>query len=216
MSVAEHPAGTDHAMDWRFFLPISAGKRILMIGSDCHQDVHFFKKLGVSSVDSMINPSVMLEAGMVTSTFDMILAPQGLLLDNDSGGQLFLYRKLIDLLVPHGTFFMGFSNTWRSGDNSAAKGHSSSIKGMRRTLRSAGFEEMQFLGLMGQLDTPDYILPLKRETVGFVLHHKYRHKVPSRFGHLFFNPWITVVFSHFFGAYFVTAVAPGKSGRRSV
>lgn len=204
-----------HAIDWRFFLPISAGKRILVIGPDCQEYVHFFKKMGVLSVDSMLDPAeVLLERKNVAPTFDMILAPQGLILEDVSGGvnrQLHLYEKLAGMLVEQGILFTGFLNTWRSGKHVPPHVHSQSLNEMRRMLIKARFAAINFLGLTGGLSTPDYILPLEAETVGFVLHHKYRHKLPAGFGSVLFHPMVTRFFFNFLGAYFVTAVAPGKS-----
>jgi hypothetical protein len=205
--------GMDRAVDWRFFLPISAGRRILVVGSDCQEYVHFFKTLDVLSVDLMTDPAAILETGIVTPTFDMIIAPQGLALDDTSGKgnwHLPLYEKLAGMLVAQGLLFIGFLNASRPGNRTALNGYVTSPKAMRRILVNARFVEVNFLGLTGNPLKPDYILPLKGDAIGFVLHHKYRHKIPAGFGSLFFHPLITRFFSIFFGAYFVTAVVPGK------
>jgi hypothetical protein len=206
MSFADNHMSLKHAMDWRFFLPISADSRILVIGADCEEYVVFLKRLGVLSIESMSNPSAI--PGSQTVPFDMILVPQGLPSDAKSA-----FRRLKGLLAPQGILFIGFSNSWRPGNDSPANGHPLSLKKMSRMLKSAGLLEMKFLGLMGNLETPDYILPLEREAIGFVLHHKFRHKIPDRFGNLFFHPWITAACSYFFAAYFVMAAASGKVDR---
>jgi hypothetical protein len=201
-----------NAMDWRFFLPISPGSRILLIDPQAVEYVRFFDQLGFSAVNSMTHIDGILESKSQASAFDAIIAPRGLLFHNVQKvkNPSSVYQAACNLLRPEGVLFMGFLNSWRSVSDPGTAVQVSSPGQIRRMLALASFKEIKLLGLTGDLAAPDYILPLEHQAIGFVLHHKYRHKVPARFANLFFYRLVTGVFSNFFGSYFVTAVAPGE------
>ena len=46
-------------------------------------------------------------------------------------------------------------------------------------LSNLGFQAIQFYGAIAKPLAPEYIIPLRAQSLGFVLNHRYRHKLPK-------------------------------------
>ncbi len=195
--------------DWRFLLPITESSRVLIIGGEHDDFTELFGKMGVSAVtwlrgllpaDSENNNK---NSGQ--SKFDIVAIPFGFRSDKLTH-EVDVHQMIRQLMRPGGTILIGFSNRlglFRRGFQSNS--YYSTPWRMIHKLRLAGYSQIDLYGAMPNLETPEYIFPLRTQLLSFTLQHRYRYKLPARLFHFFSSKPVVFIFLYLLSYYFVIA-----------
>jgi hypothetical protein len=90
-------------------------------------------------------------------------------------------RSARRLIRPGGTFLLGFSNRWNIRRKRRESSYTSTTFEMSRVLPELGYEKENYYGALPEPLAPEYIFPLNALSLGFVLNHRYQHRLPSYF-----------------------------------
>ncbi len=185
-----------HSVDWRFLLPTYEKPNILVICYEQNDYDRSFQELEIPiktiSFDKLEETKLPFEL----ESFDIVAAPLGLNRNNTQGGRsgfiesLKLIRRLI---LPGGTFLFGFSNRWDIRQRRLKSSHVSTIREISRHLLKLRYEAPIYYGAIPEPLTPEYIFPLDAQSLGFVLNHRYQHKLPGYFLKLTKTPAVNVM-----------------------
>jgi hypothetical protein len=205
----------NNSVDWRFLLPILPESKILIVGQSCDDFTRLFNKLGIEAIPWDYDFSNSIKAPLFPVTqFDIVAVPHGFPgkdLSSNPQHHLEIYQTMQFLLKPGGIILVGFSNNLGIRRKFTPGTYSSTVAQTTRLFQKAGFKEVKFYGAIPNLSMPDYIFPITRQTIGFILEHRYRTKLSARLLRWLYNPIFTAGFSHFFTSYFAVAVAPTAS-----
>lgn len=187
-----------YTVDWRFFIPISFEKKILVVGNGAAETVLFFRKIGVQ-VDVCNYDLVLVYPDTI---YDTIIIP-------DSSGfieePILFIKNIKKLLKKDGVLLVGFLNRFFYSRWKNKKQFTSTIYMMRKRLSS--FKQIEILGCFPELKIPEYIFPIDLAVSEFVLKHRYRYRFPSIFLSLITSPLFLPIFIHFLPAYYIIATS---------
>lgn len=218
------PSLPESSADWRFLLPITQNSRVLIIGGEQDDFTELFGKIGISEIiwlcgslpaggenhknngQSEFDAVESLTAqSFPPISFDIIAIPFGFpgrkLLDDVD-----VYQIVRSLLRPGGTMLIGFSNRFglfrrRFQSNF----YYSTPCRMIRNLRLAGYSQIDIFGAMQNLETPEYIFPLKTHLLSFTLQDRYRYKLPASLLYFLSNKPVVSILLYLLSYYFVIA-----------
>lgn len=208
------------SVDWRFLLPITESSRVLIIGGEHDDFTELFGKIGVSAItwlhgslpakdennseqgkfDAVEN---LVAQSFPPMSFDFVVIPFGFPGDKLTH-EVDVYQMIRRLIRPDGMMLIGFSNTlglFRQGFRSDS--FYSTPWCMMHKLRLAGYSQIDFYGAMPNLDTPEFIFPLKAQLLSFTLQHRYRYKLPAMLLYIFSSRPIATIFLYLLSYYFV-------------
>lgn len=227
-NLSDTAPGTDapsNSADWRFFLPISAGSNVLLVSNQGEDIARYFEKLGILTTiytnDSSTGPGVKLSRQKSADfenefsppdghpLFDVVAMPHGFpgyFLPRGDAYQIDMYQKIKQTITSHGALLVGFSNSLRLG---RATGSSVNFyatpQRMIRLLGKAGYHSVKIYAVIPDLNVPDYIFPLNKHEIGFVLEHRYRYKIPAWLLKLLTTSFVAGSLSNFFPFYYAVA-----------
>ncbi|MDP1713484.1 MAG: hypothetical protein Q8L41_01955 [Anaerolineales bacterium] len=177
-----------HSVDWRFLLPIYEKTKMLVICYEQNDYDRSFQELGIpietmsfdklEATDNRYSPLFELES------FDVVAAPHGLNRISSMGERSGLAESLRSarrLIRPGGAFLLGFSNRWDIRRKRQESSYVSTTSEMSRLLSGLGYETKFYYGAVPERVSPEYIFPLDAQSLGFVLNHRYQHKLPHYF-----------------------------------
>lgn len=173
-----------HGVDWRFLLPNYENPRMLVICGEQNDYDRSFRELGISIVTVPFNKLEVTALPFEPQSFDIVAAPLGLNRINSMGGRSDFVEKLKSvrrLIRPGGAFLLGFSNRWDIRRKRQESSYISTTWEMSRLLLRSGYETKCYYGAVPERVSPEYIFPLDAQSLGFVLNHRYQHKLPDYF-----------------------------------
>lgn len=193
--------------DWRFLLPITKNSRVLIIGGEQDDFTELFNKIGVSSVTWLCNPSAVASELNENNQnyFDIVAIPFGFPAAKLTD-EIEVFRTVRRLLHPGGSIFLGFSNKLGLFSKAfIANSYHSTPHHVIRYLRLSGYSDIDLYGVMSNLETPEYIFPLKADLLGFTLRHRYHYLLPARLLHYFSSRPLVSIVLYLLSYYFVIA-----------
>ncbi|MBI5825103.1 MAG: hypothetical protein HZB18_13825 [Chloroflexi bacterium] len=214
-----------NSADWRFFLPISAESNVLLVTDHGEDIARYFEKLGIRTTiyntDSSNAASVKLSAQKRTDfendfsppdgypLFDVVALPHGFpgyFLSRGNSHQINIFQKMKQAITSHGALLVGFSNSLRLGRAAGSSVNSyATPQRMVGLLRKAGYPLVEIYGVIPDLYVPDYIFPLNKHEIGFVLEHRYRYKIPAWLLKFLTTSFVAGSLSVFFPFYYAVA-----------
>lgn len=197
--------------DWRFLLPVSHQSKVLVVGRKCDDYTRLFNNLEIAVASWEADFSVLPAKVFSPAIFDIVAIPLGLpdeMKNRNPQNYPETFQNLRSLLKPGGIILIGFLNSQAFQRKFIAGNYYTTPNGITRFLHRAGYEEITLYGAIPNLSAPEYLFPLTRQTIGFILEHRYRNKLPVQFLSLLHNPVITALFSYFFPAYYAVATLP--------
>ncbi len=199
------------SLDWCFLLPLDTGSRVLVIGGGQDDFTRLFGKMGISALTWLGDDQLQGAFDVQTfppSAFDVVVIPFGF----PRGGTLReheVYRVIRGWLRPGGVLLFGFPNLLGLKRHFRSASRKATLWDIRRRLGQSGYSQLELFGVMPNLRAPEYILPLKGQTIGFAWQHRYRYKFPDRLLNLLGSRPAQALLAGLFPCYYVTA----KSGR---
>ena len=209
----------ENSLDWRFLLPITSESKILVIGRGCGHIQRYLMNLGLSEVfyctghvpqvsdlgDNSPQSNILTysELGMkpqLLSFFDIVVYPNGL--SDNEAESLEIISFIKKYIRPGGALFISFANELFSRKTTSGYSYLWQIK---KILKKTGYAIREIYGAIPDQHVPEYVFPLTPRAIGFIVRHRYAHKVPNLLLRLMASPFAAVLFSNFFPAYFVAA-----------
>ncbi len=158
------PSIPTHAVDWRFFLPMQEAHSVLIVERGESDFQRSFRELGIAVEAATWKGLAHLSA---RGGFDIVAAPLGVGAPGsglERGGLVESLRVLRGLMRPGGSLLIGFGSL--------------RPRAASRLLTGVGFRSVDFFAAVPDLASPEYILPLDAQALGFVLRHRYQHRFP--------------------------------------
>ncbi len=175
----------DCSADWRFLLPISGGRSVLVVAPDCDEFALSFDAIKVKNTrwrfEDFTNRVNQPDLG--NSRFDAVAFPLGIPAEVAAADPEQLSRLLEDalhFLTPGGALLFGFAN--RNGlpvRRSESHPIQSTRDEMKHLLITAGYSAVEIYGAFPTLDVPEFIFSPLVEDLQFLLRRRYKHKLPS-------------------------------------
>ena len=209
----------ENSLDWGFLLPITLESKVLVVGHECRHIQRYLINLGLSEVfyctghvpqvsdlgDNSHQSNILTysELGMkpqLLSFFDIVVYPNGL--SGNEVESLELIGFIKKYIRPGGALFISFANELFSRKTTSGYSYLWQIK---KILKKTGYAIREIYGAIPDHLVPEYVFPLTPRAIGFIVRHRYAHKVSNLLLHLMTSPFAAVLFSNFFPAYFVVA-----------
>lgn len=200
-----------HGVDWRFLLPIYETPKMLVICGEQNDYARSFHELGISVTTAPFDKLEVAALSFESENFDIVAAPLGLNRISNRGGRSGFAESLRSarrLIRPGGTFLLGFSNRWDILRRRSESSCVSTIREMSRLLSGLGYETKYYYGAIPEPVAPEYIFPLEARSLGFVLNHRYQHKLPGFFLKLTKTPAVNLMLN--FLPFFYAVARLGK------
>jgi SAM-dependent methyltransferase len=198
------------SIDWRLFVPLENGSRIVVAGVAADEIASLLNRLGA---DAVAWDERRLDVGAAASSrapFDIVAIPLGFAHAGPRAGHTtrVALAKARRLLKPGGTIVLGFDNPFAPrGKSSGRRGFSLRPARVVRAIEQTGYGSVRLYGALTGLSVPDYVFPLRRETLAFVIRRRFRGKVhPLLLGFLTSAVGLSML-CRVLPAYFVTAVS---------
>ena len=204
----------ENSLDWRFLLPITSESKILVIGRGCGHIQRYLMNLGLSEVfyctghvpqvsdlgDNSPQSNILTcsELGMkpqLLSFFDIVVYPNGL--PNNDAEILKIFDFIKGHIRPGGALFISFANELFSRKTTSGYSYLWQIK---KILKKTGYTIKEIYGAIPDQHVPEYVFPLTPRAIGFIVRHRYAHKVSNLLLHLITSPFAAMLFSNFFPA----------------
>lgn len=154
----------------------------------------------------------LLDFPFAPASFNVVAAPMGLFGASHRAERTEWIKRgemLQRWIRPGGALLIGFSNRW-DPRRKVQSVPTSTVWEIARMFGNLGFHAIQFYGAIPEPLAPEYIIPLHAQALGFVLNHRYRHKLPRPFLALAGTPAANWLLG-FLPFYYVVAQQPGRA-----
>ena len=164
------------SLDWRFLLPIEDASRVYVLFERDADFSRTLKRVGIPVSNQWSFSDVgQHREGQIQS----LALPFGLPLGQVGARpheQAEFYSSCRGLIVPGGSFLVGFDNMLRLRASPESKYYLSSPARAAQQLSRAGFHSIKIFGVLSNLRMPEYIFDLDSRTIHFALQNRFRRK----------------------------------------
>ena len=175
-ALSAQPQVFHYSLDWRFLLPIADVSGVYVLFEGDADFSHTLERVGIS-VSNQLSFSAFRQhkVGQIQSLalpFGPSLKHVGADPDNES--QFYSYCR--SLIVPGGSFLVGFDNILKFQADPESKYYSSTPARVMQRLSRAGFQSNKIFGVLSNLRIPEYIFDLDSRTIHLALQNRFRRK----------------------------------------
>jgi hypothetical protein len=165
-----------HSLDWRFLLPLTDPKKIVILLEEDQDFSQALEQVGIG--DSQQLSFSELKQNANTDAHSIVL-PFGIPLKWVTAkpeDQVEFYSSVRRLISSEGCLLVGFNNIWNLRANSQKKYYPATPQRFVTQLKQAGFRSVTLFGAMPNLAIPEYIFELESRTIQFALQNRFRRK----------------------------------------